>query len=77
MSAEASRELGAVWLELLERGELASGPRTAVESCPCALAGHETLRQHYDLGKEGGVWLTTHRLIVYRPENEGRSGNVL
>ncbi len=71
MSAQAGRELGALWLELLERGEVGTASRTAAEGCPCLLAEQETLCQHYDFAPDGAVWLTTRRLILSKPQNGG------
>jgi hypothetical protein len=70
VAGQTGRELGALCLELLDRGELVNATSTSADSCPSALAPHETVCRHYDLGLECGVWLTTHRLILYRSNNE-------
>ena len=69
LSSKDSRELWASsWLELHDRGECSTAYQQVAEQCPSLLAEHETLCRHYDLSTHGGVWLTTHRLIVRKTE---------
>lgn len=70
-SVQASKELSVVALQLLANGEATDNPPPNPATQPFVLAPHERLCRHYDLGAPFGLWLTTHRLILRRPDNGG------